>query len=255
VSESISLSDVARVLNFNPSQSRDSVGRWTSGAGSGKVSITKSGKLTQDENGAIDSFSGSWGHVINRMLRTGEIDQPKSAEFKKMSDNLDSAISKSTLNKETTLYRGIKFQTNTTKSTYSGPSQKAGAVTKAQKDLFEGSEGKVIENPGFTSTTTSRQSALNFAKAGEFEGSSVNKAPELSSYVLELKVPKGTKALDMGGTGVFQQALVGHEKELLLPRGMKMKVESITDLGEYNPGVGISPKSTMRVVKATLIKD
>lgn len=253
VNQILNLEKIRNILNFDPSQARDSIGRWSSGGDTSRVSV-KSGKLSSAEKSAVDSFSGSWGTVINDILRKDEINSPKNAEFKNIVDSLDSAIDKNVLDKETTVFRGVRIQTNITKSTYKDEFTSSGKKKGGQKDPFQGSEGKLLENKGYSSTTTSRQSALNFAKAETAAGAFVDKPPEYRSYVVELKLPKGTKALDMGKTGVFQQNLVGHEKELLLPRGMKMKIESIKPLSGYDPGQGISSKSTMHVVKATLVK-
>lgn len=88
--------------------------------------------------------------------------------------------------------------------------------------------GAVIEDPGYMSTSPSRAVADGFAKFG--------------SDIFEITMPKGTKAIDINeaaGSGY------GFEREVLLPRGTKLVIESIRP----------DPKSRAgrRIIKARVI--
>lgn len=259
-----SLSDGCGVLaNYNPGQPRDDYGKWTSvgggsmlaphtgseGAGSGKgkptkVSVKMTKRLTREEKGAIDAYSGSHGQTINDRLRTGKAKPATKEEislwearakykafgrgqrtardhaiddrrgFDYDTALLDSALSKGQLQKATTLYRGVTFPKG--------------------KDPLAKSAGKTLTEKGFLSTTNNVDSALGFTEYGSG-----------TKYLMEIKVPKGTPALDMNKSGVFQQRLVGHESEVLLPRGLSIRVEAVS---KHPTLKGVS------VVRASVVK-
>lgn len=68
-------------------------------------------------------------------------------------------------------------------------------------------KGTIIESPSFVSTTTSRYTASRFMNADK-------------GILLEVRVPKGTKAIPLGVKGSKKP----HEREILLNHGTKLRV-------------------------------
>lgn len=188
-----------KVLKANPY--RDENGRFSS---EGKA---KQATLTEAETGAARTYSQSgydysYGYV-NGFLRTGTM--PKSgnmdeATMKSAVKDLDSAISKSTLGKDTTVYRGTSLAEYGLKAADMKP-------------------GVVLKDKAYTSTTTD----LDVATGGYSSRDSVT---------LKMTVPKDAPALDMAeerdGKALGE---ITSEAEVLLPRGMSFKVKSVTGSG------------------------
>lgn len=109
---------------------------------------------------------------------------------------LDSAISKGTVGQDITAYRGIS------KGVY-------------EELRISGSlrEGKTTAHARYMSTTLDKGVATEFSR---------DYAPSGPTYLMKVAVPKGSKGLFVG-----KNSAMGHEKELLLPRGTKLKVGKI----------------------------
>jgi hypothetical protein len=75
-------------------------------------------------------------------------------------------------------------------------------------------EGETVTDHGFVSTTPARARAVKFGK--EQQGRNVD--------LLELTVPAGTKVLDINR---IIPALFGKERELLLSRSTRFRVDSV----------------------------
>lgn len=205
-----------KVLKANPYH--DAAGRFTA---KGKATFVSTGgvfskqnsaqakevTLTEAETGAARTYSQSgydysYGYV-NDYLRTGN--EPRGGmnedTMKASVSNLDSAIGKSSLGKDTTAYRGTSLREYGLQSS---------------DDL---KPGVVLKDKAFTSTTTD----LGVATGGYSSRDSVT---------LKMKVPKDAPALDMAkerdGKALGE---ITSEAEVLLPRGMSFKVKSVTGTG------------------------
>jgi len=82
------------------------------------------------------------------------------------------------------------------------------------------SEGDVLEDKGFLSTTKSARSAQEF-----IEGSS-----DKGAVIFKIRIPRGTKGADMNAitTALGQDNPYSDQEEVLLGRGSKMRVDRIT---------------------------
>jgi len=141
---------------------------------------------------------------------------------------LKRTVQRSTVNKNTTVYRGI---------TASGTPYENLTV------------GQVISEKGFTSTSKD----INVASSSAFVGASGGFKPTL----FEIKVPKGHPGLDIEATykgfNIDQTATsVGSEQEVLLPAGVKFKVVSIQD-SEIGVAPGIESRDR-KPVQGRLVK-
>lgn len=146
------------------------------------------------KNALFDYQNGA--HIdINDYARTGKVREGSRFADKGEADEvlsvLDNATTASTLDKETVTYRGIG-------SGRRGPERGIKGEIKV---------GSTFEDPGYSSVSTSRKTALDYT----------NKP---GSTLLEVEMPAGTKygAVPDDGLG---------ESEWLLPRGAKYRVTSI----------------------------
>lgn len=114
-------------------------------------------------------------------------DEEHAANIERFKKNLDDAISSHPIPRDMTVYRGM--------------------ITKHLGDLEIGAE---IEDHGYMSTSVDRSIAESFAGAGY----------KKESAVLQIKLPKGHHAAPIQGK-------FDGEKEMLLPRGMKMRVVGV----------------------------
>jgi hypothetical protein len=137
-------------------------------------------RLTPTEKAYLDSYSGDDFLKLNEKLRSGESGGEAAAK-------IDSAVSKNTVTAGSKLYRGISKD----------------ALIK----MVGGNEinaGQVLTDPGFMSTSTSRDIAGMNGVGG---------------VVMEIEVGEGQRGLDMSSISRNK-----HEKEVILPRNSKMKV-------------------------------
>lgn len=166
-----------------------------------------------DEKQAITSWTGNGYRRINEALRKGT--EPPEAKA------LDSAIAKSTAEKQMVVYRGINSE--------------AVAGLKA---------GAVFIDRGYASTTTDHEIADGFAVNGSAFG---DKRPDAGALV-RIIVPAGAHAMPVyeamgwGTTGLGANP----EKEILLPRGSRFQVTRVTE-HEEGANTGEAPESSSSV--------
>lgn len=152
-------------------------------------------KVTDKQLDALEAYKGSEYEKINGYLR----DPNKNASFTKERvqgyvDNLDSLLDKTTNKDNIVVYRGLSDTTQNWK--------------KAM--------GTVISDPGYTSTTLTREQAEGFIRYAA-------QRDELNRHdvLLTIKIPKGSKGFYADGIiGTYQNG----ELEYLLPRNCKLKI-------------------------------
>ena len=150
--------------------------------------------LNDNEKAAIEDYTKASYYSINKSLRGG------SSVSNKTIDGLDSAFAKASTKEPITVYRGIRgdFADNLT-------------------------VGTSFKDKGFASTSTERKTASAFA----------GKDDDGSSTVLQIRVPKGSKAISMEG----EHAKRLNQKEIVLNRGGNYAVKEII------PGTRTRPKT------------
>ncbi|WP_052507983.1 phage portal protein family protein [Sphingomonas hengshuiensis] len=156
------------------------------GGGGASPETVKPGKLTRAEANAVSDYSLMDYKLINEQAR-GEADY--GAKTKKKVEVMDRAVAKSRLSEDAVLYRGV-----------SGP----GVEALKRAGI---SEGSVIRDPGFLSTSRSRDVAvMGFAEAK-------------GSILIAITAKKGSKALDAA-----PHSNLRHEQEVIFPRSAKLRV-------------------------------
>lgn len=163
--------------------------------GDPKRIISKIADFTTEQIDTALWYKNAGHRAVNRMLRTG-IGGVRTS-FRKITDSirsLDSMIASSRLTQDVTLFRGLI-------------SEQFGL-----QDPLEQLLGKTFKINSFWSTTTEVKIAEKFANATK------NK----DSIIANIIVRRGQSALDMG---LFTtKGKKAREKEILLPRGLKLKV-------------------------------
>lgn len=146
----------------------------------------KTEKLSRAESRAVADYSMNDYKLINEQAR-GEADH--GPDIQRKITLMDDAVAKGELHEPTTLYRGV-----------SGPG--VDALKKAGL-----SQGSVIRDPGFLSTSRSKEIAeANFAEAK-------------GSIIISISAKKGTRALDAA-----PHSNLSFEQEVIFPRNAAMRV-------------------------------
>ncbi len=151
------------------------------------------------------------------MLRTGKIPEDSNSDKEEIRDyikSLDTEISKTSTPRDLVLFRGT-----------------SGTGTEVFEKL---KEGDIYIDKGFVSTT------LDIAVAPEFmstaTGGRYDSRPIEKGYVLEISVPKGSKALSVNSyfrnvSGRYgPSGDIRKEDEHILPRNTKFRVDSISSI-------------------------
>lgn len=185
----------AKVLKANPYH--DEQGLFTS--------KPSGGPLTAEEHASAKRYSES-GYdysyaYLNRYAREGKVSGQMTEDgMKEAAKHLDSAISKSSLAKDTEVYRGTGL------TEY--------GLTKADLKV-----GSVLTDKAYTSTSTD----LSVVEGGYSSKDGV---------ILRTTLAKGSSALDMNaGTEFGKIAEISSEQEVLLPRNTSFKVTAIVEQG------------------------
>ena len=162
-------------------------GEWSHGHGGlAPAAPIAAGKLTKSESAAVASYSLMDYKTINEQAR-GEAHYG-DATTKKI-EAMDHAVGKGRLAEPATLYRGV-----------SGPGVKALQAAGL-------SEGSIIRDPGFLSTSRSRDIVdHNFSEAR-------------GSITIAISAKKGAKALDAA-----PHSNLSFEQEVIFPRHARMRV-------------------------------
>ena len=191
--------------------------RWTRDDSElGAHNVEALGKLTADERGAINLYSGSSYGSINNPLRDRVAHSYEHA--KEAAKRIDKAMKRGGATPEDlTLFRGVN----------SG--HPISAI--ANKGLLRA--GDEFTDWAYSSSSLSETVAQGFAGYGE------------GGVVMDLTVPKGTKGVWMGyRPGGSALSGIASEKEFLLPRGTTIRIDSFDRTG-HNGQIRI---------RATLVK-
>ena len=143
------------------------------------------GNVTPYELTTIKNYSGYAASNLNPALRKGK---SLNTSHTRMTEALDSAIQKSELAQDVTVYRGLS--------------------SAASKMAFFATPGSVFSDKAYASTTVDKAVGKRIGKGG---------------VLLEIKLRKGAKALPIDGLSRYPE-----ERELLLPRNTSYKVKSKT---------------------------
>lgn len=156
-----------------------------------------SSELSKAEKNAVFVYTTSKYTSINGKLRKGKA---LNASEKNTVANLDNAMKKSKLSKDTTLYRG-------TSPEGLGINKNIREMSAADvKSLI----GKTIKDSSYTSTSKNQKAADNFSGRGDYKG----------NVKIVITAKKGRKALDVGNNSNFGD----REQEVILPRGANIKI-------------------------------
>lgn len=210
--------------HYEDDQPRDENGRW-SGAGFSTGMIQESGwdpdfsgKVPADAvvaggspitpRVALRSYCADAYVEINHALRQGaDLANSRSSMDKithRMIQALDGIMEKASTPEEATVYRGygssmLKSSEEVMKRAFGGELPKI---------------GEVYEEKGFLSTSTDKSVAKNFAQVG------TNPMKAKPGFTLELKLPKGSKA-------IRTDAVRKDEAEVLVHRGARFRITSV----------------------------
>ncbi len=149
-------------------------------------------EMTPREVEAMQNYSGAMYKGLNERLRAGKgASRGDAADLKEM----DKAFARASTVEPMTVYRGI------------GP--------EFAKQL---KPGVSFTDGGFTSTTSSRDIAEGYSTFGGSGGA-----------VMEVRVPKGAKAISLKDTSAFggKTSVAKSEEEILLNRGGKYRVVEV----------------------------
>ena len=211
-------------LNYNPSQPRDTKGRWSSG-GSGSIAYTVEGtiageeapfpdkfkelgddvftkyaqkyesKLTDKEADALSSYSDA--NFINEPLREGTVHDPLDIA---MIDTLDSAIAKGKAPINFRVDRIIRIDPD---------------------DEVLSLKGKIISDPAYISTSTHGESYAKLAAEVLSEDEELLEITGSQFVKFKVLIPKGSPVALLGKSGIAS------DNEVLLPRNAPLKIHDV----------------------------
>ncbi len=192
-----------------------------------KAAVTNAKELSSDEKTSVHYYTTNEGYGrINKFCITGETAGDK-ATLQKQVDDLESAISKSTLENDTRLYRGESLEhiINPLRPFIGDLCNKIvpGADPSTYvEELNEQCKGKIFTTPCFCSTSVNK---------GNAEGFLYKNIP----CIMHIKAPKGANALNVGRVGYFKD----WEKEILLQKDSIFYIEKI-DLYNNIPRIRVA---------------
>ena len=214
----------------------------------------KSGKFTEDEKNAINEYVSGEMMWINQYLRgrmpEDTVIQPHE---QKVIDNLKSATNRP-LDEDMTLYRAVDAQALFGEMTDSqfwmiqdylqGADMTDDGLDTAITILERGRDVDIVEK-GFMSTTKDKDTATGW---GDFTGSD-------KPVVLELKVPKGTKGIDLGEVMPELDKSMG-QSEVLLHPGVTYRITGfrVDDGFIFTADVKGQQNNRLEVAKANFIR-
>lgn len=166
-------------------QSAEQNGPAASGPAASGPAAQKAAKvnLSARESEAMLGYTGAMFRTLNPRLRAGK---GPLAEDKTDLKHMDAAFAKASTAEDMVVYRGVTG------------------------DFFQKlTVGSEFVDGGFVSTTSDLKAARNFLRGDRSE-----------NVLMEIKVPKGSKAISLGDIGAFAKT----EQEILLNRGGKFRV-------------------------------
>lgn len=139
--------------------------------------------LTPGEVDAVKGYAGTGYASIQKDLRSGKV--PEEAH------GIDSAIKKSPVDADMTVYRGVSLT----------------RIENGKMTRQSVSEGSILADKGYMSTTTSRATGKRYG--------------DRADLLLTIQLGKGNHALD-----VKKVTGAGEESEILLPRGTSLRLSN-----------------------------
>jgi hypothetical protein len=173
---------------------RDDDGKFSEISGGGGTKM--SSKLTEQQGIEAKDYAEGGYKALNSYLRGGATRESMKAHHEATAKRLDAAIRKSSLERNTLLYRGIQHS----------------ALAAGAEKLI----GRDIPVATFQSTSSSQKSASEFAGLGK------------DAVLFRIEAPKGSRALSMKQ---FEGSGNKNEDEYLLPRGGSMRVTGVDRSG------------------------
>jgi hypothetical protein len=153
-------------------------------------------KNKENQRNAIGWWKGSGFEVIQKAVKTpNDLFKPDREKGLEASKHIDNVLSKSKIEQDTTVYRGISSRT-----------------------AYQIMENGAFENKGYTATSVAMGDAMGFAQHMplKMEDSYVP-GRDLQSVIM-FNVPKGSSGFYFGR---------GRESEVLLPRNLKLKLTGV----------------------------
>lgn len=202
-------------IELTTAEKRSHFGSDLSGPSRGRpVHTEMQSPITNDERVAVGRYGENWWPPINAILRRGGGENPpwrmsssdpfepmfstrEFNQYKKAIAAISSSISKSITTAPSVVYRGVgDFEAN------------------------KWPVGEVISSAGFVSTSSDPAVADKFSK---FDGGNPNNVRRDNPAILEISLPAGVPALDMG------RFLTGRDREaeVLLDHGVHLRVDSV----------------------------
>jgi hypothetical protein len=184
-------------------------------------------RLSTKEVNALNSYTSESYKSINEQLRKGKVD----SKNKKLIESIDTALEKSRLQEDSTLYENQKLY----RAAYNPDAEK---VLSSANPI-----GQTFTELGYTSTTLSKDKAFQFLDKGE--------------RLFVIDAPKGTKAgIITNEIGAFGDL----EKEVLLGRGNIYKITAVDRIKEnyhYRGFMGEikSGKRTVEYIHLTIVNE
>jgi hypothetical protein len=196
---------------------QSSHGAWSTGVGYKDSDKHPEYDFNSEDSPNIEYYTnvGSW--EINGLLRTGKVPKDSNSDKEEIDDwikSLDNEIGKTSAPRDLVLFRGT-----------------SGTGTEVFEKL---KVGDIYTDKGFVSTTLDIKVAPEFmstATGGKFDSRPIEKG-----YVLEISVPKGSKALSVNNyfrkvSGRYgPSGDIRKEDEHILPRNTKFKVDSVSSI-------------------------
>ena len=162
-------------------------------------------QLDADQQRVVDNYVIGGYLPINGQLRTGKLHQSASGDVSEMIRHLDAAMENSTTKQPINVFRGITH-------------------------LPEGmTKGGVINEPGFSSTSLTREIGEGFSK---------------NTILMQVNVPAGSHGVQVSGTE-------GREDEFIIDRGAHYRVNRIMRRKDGSAIVDVTLEST----KSSRLKD
>ncbi len=190
--------DDDEIEKYSEDQPRADDGKFGEGAGdgAGEDSGVPSGGVSAKDESTIISYAGNPAAIeMNRMLRGEATSADRQKVLSQKVKALDAVIARSTIAKETQVFRGIRG---------------------VSADTLKGSVGKTMEFAAYSSTSSDQKWAGGFVKGS-------------GDAIFVIKVPAGSKGLNVNSAMKNSANFRGQkESEILLPRGTSLRIDKLS---------------------------
>lgn len=170
----------------------------------GEFSATDAEALSPQERQVVKDYTYNGFREMNRLLYSSERCNFNASDMLRIREKIDALtnlLDKRSLEQQGIFYRGLD----------SGTTIFGSDIFKMSlNSLREKYQGKVYVNQGFSSVSFSRKVAESFSGG-------------VGGVLLDLRIPKGARALCVGASGTFGAA----EREVILQRGTSFTIDRI----------------------------